>query len=93
MPAISTTSPEWPELDESPRIEQLPLDDWADQDLLTKQEARERLVEEIGRTRSRLEQLRNEGAVDEGAEVTLLSRRLNAMESTCSEYDSFLGGA
>jgi hypothetical protein len=77
-------------LDHSPRTERLPVDDWADQDLLTKREARERLIEEIGRTRSRLEQLCNEGGPHEGAEITLLSRRLNAMESIRGEYDSFL---
>jgi hypothetical protein len=39
------------------RVEQLPRSDWTDQDLLTKDEARERLVEEIGRTRARLEEV------------------------------------
>ena len=79
-------------MDERPRVEQLPVDDWADQDLLTKQEARERLVEEMGRTRSRLEQLRNESIPGDGAEDMLLSRRLNAMQSICGEYGSFLDG-
>jgi hypothetical protein len=71
-------------------IVQLAQSDWTDQDLLTKQEARERLVVEIARTRSRLEELRNEGR-DAGridAEVTLLTRRLNAMESVRDEYGS-----
>jgi len=39
------------------RIEQLPVSDWTDQDLLTKDEARARLVDEIGRTRARLDEL------------------------------------
>jgi hypothetical protein len=74
------------------RIEQLPQSDWTDQDLLTKDEARERLVEEIGRTRARLEELHGGGGdpahVD--AELTLLARRLNAMESVRDEYDDHL---
>ncbi len=70
-------------------IEQLPVDDWTDQDLLTKDEARERLVEEIGRTKSRLDQLQTDS--DE-AEIALLSRRLNAMESVRDEYGAYLDG-
>jgi hypothetical protein len=67
---------------------QVPQSDWTDQDLLTKGEARERLVEEIARVRSRLKQIR----IDTGdparidAETTLLTRRLNAMESVRDEY-------
>lgn len=76
-------------MDESGPIEQLPVDDWADQDLLTKQDARARLIEEIGRTRARLEQLREDGS-DTDAEITLLERRLNAMESIYSEYNAYL---
>jgi hypothetical protein len=76
------------------RIEQLPRSDWTDQDLLTKDEARERLVEEISRTRARLEEVQAGGGdpahVD--AEVTLLERRLNAMESVCDEYNDYLTG-
>ncbi|WP_253842767.1 hypothetical protein [Mycobacterium colombiense] len=72
-------------------IEQLPVDDWADQDLLTKQDARVRLIAEINRTRSRLEQLAATGS-DAKAEVALLERRLDAMESICGEYDAYLGG-
>jgi hypothetical protein len=69
--------------------EQLPVDDWTDQDLLTKDEARERLVEEIGRTKARLDQLQTDS--DE-AEIALLSRRLNAMESVRDEYGAYLNG-
>jgi hypothetical protein len=69
--------------------EQLPVDDWTDQDLLTKDEARERLVEEIGRTKDRLDQLQT--GSDE-AEIALLSRRLNAMESVRDEYGAYLDG-
>jgi hypothetical protein len=69
-------------------VEQLPVDDWADQDLLTKDEARERLVTEIGRTRSRLDELRIEHP-DSESEIALLARRLNAMESLRGEYDTF----
>jgi hypothetical protein len=70
-------------------IEQLPVDDWTDQDLLTKDEARERLVSEIGRTKERLDQLQTDS--DE-AEIALLSRRLNAMESVRDEYGAYLDG-
>jgi len=76
------------------RIEQLPRSDWTDQDLLTKDEARERLVEEIGRTRARLEEV--EASADDpakvDAEMTLLARRLNAMESVRDEYIDFSTG-
>jgi hypothetical protein len=72
-------------------IQQLPVSDWTDQDLLTKDEARERLIGEIGRTRARLEQLRGDHPGDE-AEIMLLSRRLNAMESIRGEYDGYLDG-
>jgi hypothetical protein len=76
------------------RIEQLPQSDWTDQDLLTKDEAHERLISEIGRTQARLEELRAGGGhprhVD--AEVSLLARRLNAMESVRDEYNDYLAG-
>ena len=71
-------------------VEQLPRSDWTDQDLLTKDEARERLVGEIGRTRARLAKLENSNADD--AEIALLTRRLNAMESIRDEYGAYLGG-
>lgn len=72
------------------RIEQLPQSDWTDQDLLTKDEARERLVEEIARTRARLDEVR--AGSGDGAEITLLERRLDAMESTSNEYNDYLAG-
>ena len=71
-------------------IEQLPVDDWADQDLLTKDQARNRLVAEIGRTQTRLDGLKATNA--DAAEITALARRLNAMESIRSEYDDYLDG-
>ena len=72
------------------RSEQLPVSDWTDQDLLTKGEARERLVEEIGRTRARLDELTAMNADD--PEIRLLARRLNAMESVRDEYADYLDG-
>jgi hypothetical protein len=77
-----------------PRIEQLPQSDWTDQDLLTKDEAHERLVEEIGRARARLEEVRagTGDPVHADAEITLLERRLNAMESVRDEYANHLDG-
>jgi len=63
------------------------VDDWADQDLLTKDEARERLVTEIDRTRTRLASLKTP---DDDAEIALLERRLAAMASIRSEYDAYL---
>jgi predicted dinucleotide-binding enzyme len=76
------------------RIEQLARSDWTDQDLLTKDEARERLVEEIGRTRARLEEVQAHTGdpAQRDAEVTLLARRLNAMESVRNEYNDYLDG-
>jgi hypothetical protein len=73
------------------RIEQLPRSDWTDQDLLTKDDARERLVHEIERTQSRLDDELSAARPDD-AEVTLLERRLNAMRSVCAEYDGYLKG-
>jgi hypothetical protein len=72
------------------RIEQLPVSDWTDQDLLTKDEARERLVDEIGRTRARLDELTTADA--DNPEITLLERRLNAMESVRDEYTDYRDG-
>jgi chromosome segregation ATPase len=71
--------------------EQLPVDDWTDQDLLTKQEARERLDAEIGRTQAQLEELRTEKP-DAEPEIALLARRLQAMKSIRGEYDAYLDG-
>lgn len=72
------------------RIEQLPVSDWTDQDLLTKDEARARLVDEIGRTRTRLDELTATNADDQ--EIRLLARRLNAMESVRDEYTDYRDG-
>jgi hypothetical protein len=66
--------------------------DWTDQDLLTKGDARERLVDEIARTSNRLEQL-EAGVGDSahvGAEITMLTRRLIAMKSARDEYNQDL---
>ena len=72
-------------------IKQLPVDDWSDQDLLTKDEARGRLVEEIDRTQAELDKL-NSTAKPDLAAVALLERRLNAMCSIRGEYDAYLDG-
>ena len=76
------------------RIEQLPRADWTDQDLLTKDEARVRLVEEIGRTQARLEEVKASAGdpAQRDAELTLLARRLNAMESIRDEYSDYVDG-
>lgn len=58
---------------------QVPVDDWTDQDLLTKGEARERLVVEIDGNHADLD-------------VALLERRLNAMRSIRGDYDLHLNG-
>ena len=80
--------------DDVERVEQLPQSDWTDQDLLTKDEARERLVEEIGRVKARLEELQTstDDSARVDAEVTMLARRLNAMESVRDEYNDYLDG-
>jgi hypothetical protein len=72
------------------RIEQLPVSDWTDQDLLTKDEARARLVGEIGRTKTRLTELTATNTDD--PEIRLLERRLNAMESVRDEYTDYRDG-
>jgi hypothetical protein len=72
--------------------EQLPLSDWTDQDLLTKDEARGRLVGEIERCRARVETLKLQGNTADESELALLARRLNAMQSIVREYDEYLGG-
>lgn len=80
--------------DDVGRVEQLPRSDWTDQDLLTKDEARERHVEEIERTHARLDEVKassgDPAQID--AEITLLARRLNAMESVRAEYNYYLDG-
>jgi hypothetical protein len=80
--------------DDVERVEQLPRSDWTDQDLLTKDEARERLVEEIERTRARLEEVKASSSdpAQIDAEIILLARRLNAMESIRNEYNDYLDG-
>jgi hypothetical protein len=72
------------------RIEQLPVSDWTDHDLLTKDEARTRLIDEIRRCRTRLDELKSNNA-DE-SELAVLTRRLNAMESVAGEYNDYLEG-
>ncbi|MFF3573988.1 hypothetical protein [Nocardia jiangxiensis] len=54
--------------------------DWVDQDLLTRQEAGERLAEEIARVRARLRAVESQSGADAAA-VTMIARRLAAMES------------
>ena len=68
---------------------QVPQSDWTDQDLLTKDEARERLAEEIADTRGRLDQIRSDTGdpARNDAETSLLTRRLKAMEATYHEYE------
>lgn len=72
------------------RVEQLPVSDWTDQDLLTKDEARGRLVDEIGRTQARLNEVTATNPDD--PEIRLLERRLNAMESVRQEYTDYRDG-
>ncbi|MGO9386062.1 MAG: hypothetical protein ACLP4W_29355 [Mycobacterium sp.] len=72
------------------RIEQLPVSDWTDQDLLTKDEARGRLVGEIARCRARVDELKANSANE--PELALLARRLNALESIAGEYGEYLDG-
>ncbi|MEB3065119.1 hypothetical protein [[Mycobacterium] zoologicum] len=71
-------------------VEQLPVSDWADQDLLTKDEARQRLAVEIGRCKAQLDDLKTANADD--SEISLLARRLGAMEAVQGEYDGYLDG-
>lgn len=79
------------EVSDIDEITQLKADDWTDQDLLTKAEAHERLVEEISRTQARLAEL-SADEPDDDAEITLLSRRLNAMQSVRDEYSGSADG-
>jgi hypothetical protein len=48
-------------------------------------------VAEIERTRRRLVQLQADDPAND-AEILLLARRLDAMESVCGEYDAYLDG-
>lgn len=61
---------------------QIPADDWTDQDLLTKDEARERLAREIGAESAALAAL----GPDSGArdEFRLRERRLSALKVALS---------
>ncbi|MCW2686305.1 MAG: hypothetical protein JWR37_1195 [Mycobacterium sp.] len=79
-------------MEELERIEQLPVSDWTDQDLLTKDEARARLIEEISRAQARLDQLQPDNPEHE-PEIALLSKRLTAMQSVRGEYDTYLDGS
>lgn len=63
------------------RIEQFPQDDWHDQDLLTKSEAAERLVEEIETTRRQLAELDANDVNDANGEYAALTKRLSTMEA------------
>ena len=64
-----------------PRIEQLPQDDWFDQDLLTRQEAAGRLAEKIVEITGRLAELGEAGAAADGPETAELNRRLAALQN------------
>jgi hypothetical protein len=57
--------------------------DWTDQDLLTRDEAGGRLVDEIALTRDRLVELKAQPQDDPNvaASVTMVNRRLVAMEN------------
>ncbi|MCW2915889.1 MAG: hypothetical protein JWN52_3957 [Actinomycetia bacterium] len=64
------------------RIEQLPQDDWFDQDLLTRQEAAGRLAEKIDEITGRLAELgKAGGAADAEPETAELNRRLAALQN------------
>lgn len=62
-------------------VQQLPHDDWHDQDLLTKKEAAERLEAEIQLIRGQLA-LSKVDSVEQGR----LAKRLCAMEAALKEY-------
>jgi hypothetical protein len=67
-------------------IEQLPMDDWTDQDLLTRDEAGVRLEDEIKVVTGELARLREAGpGPAEEAEIQLLDRRLAAMKAVRSD--------
>jgi hypothetical protein len=64
------------------RVEQIPEDDWTDQDILTRGEAGERLDDEIEVVTGELAALRPDAAGPrEAAERQLLTRRLDAMRA------------
>jgi hypothetical protein len=65
---------------------QIAADDWTDQDLLTKDEAGERLDDEIVAVTSELAQLREAGdGPNEQAAIQLLTKRLVAMKAARSD--------
>jgi hypothetical protein len=65
---------------------QIAADDWTDQDLLTKDEAGERLDDEIAAVTSELAQLGEAGdGPNEQAAVQLLTKRLVAMKAARSD--------
>jgi hypothetical protein len=64
------------------RVEQIPEDDWTDQDILTRGEAGERLDDEIEAVTGELAALRSDTVGPrEVAERQLLTRRLDAMRA------------
>ncbi|MFJ8816432.1 hypothetical protein [Amycolatopsis thermoflava] len=70
-------------------IDRIPADDWTDQDLLTKDEAGERLDDEITAVTGELDRLRAAGIGPlEQDEVELLTRRLEAMKTARALFRS-----
>ena len=68
-------------------IDRIPADDWTDQDLLTKDEAGERLDDEIVTVTGELDRLRAAGIGPlEQDEVELLTRRLEAMKAARASF-------
>jgi hypothetical protein len=63
------------------------VEDWADQDLLTKDEARDRLGVAIIRAQNRLAALKYP---DDEAEILSVTQRLATMETVRGEYDAQL---
>ncbi len=62
--------------------ERIPHDDWADQDLLTKSEAAERLSIEIAEVNAKL----SAGGVRSAAERELMERRLSGLREAHRRY-------
>ncbi|WP_395106264.1 hypothetical protein [Actinomadura sp. SCN-SB] len=65
-------------------VEQLPVDDWTDQDLLTKVEAAGRLEARIAEVSARIEALAAAGAAT-GVEGAALERRMAALRSALAD--------
>lgn len=63
------------------KVEQFPQDDWHDQDLLTRDEAAERLEEEIATTEAILANIK-----PEDGEHAELAKRLETMRSILRDY-------